>query len=71
MPLLMGAGGRPVKRLKVDEVIHGKPSGMVLVMDFDSDEAITGLFDSEDYAALVPVRDQGFVEMNIQLTHEM
>ena len=71
MPLLMGAGGRPVKRLKVDEVIHGKPSGMVLVMDFDSDEAITGLFESEDYAALVPVRDQGFVEMNIQLTHEM
>ena len=71
MPLLMGAGGRPVKRLKVDEVIHGKPSGMVLVMDFDSDEAITGLFESEDYAALVPIRDKGFAEMNIQLTHEM
>ena len=71
MPLLMGAGGRPVKRLKVDEVIHGKPSGMVLVMDFDSDEAITGLFESEDYAALVPIRDRGFAEMNIQLTHEM
>ena len=71
MPLLMGAGGRPVKRLKVDEVIHGKPSGMVLVMDFDSDEAITDLFESEDYAALVPIRDKGFAEMNIQLTHEM
>jgi uncharacterized protein (DUF1330 family) len=71
MPLLMGAGGKPVKRLKVDEVIHGKPGGMVLVMDFDSDEAITGLFESEDYAALVPIRDKGFVEMNIQLTHEM
>jgi uncharacterized protein (DUF1330 family) len=71
MPLLMGAGGKPVKRLKVDEVIHGKPSGMVLVMDFDSDEAITGLFESDDYAALVPIRDKGFAEMNIQLTHEM
>jgi uncharacterized protein (DUF1330 family) len=71
MPLLMGAGGKPVKRLKVDEVILGKPSGMVLVMDFDSDEAITGLFESEDYAALVPIRDKGFAEMNIQLTHEM
>jgi uncharacterized protein (DUF1330 family) len=71
MPLLMGAGGQPVKRLKVDEVIHGKPSGMVLVMDFDSDEAITGLFESDDYAALVPIRDKGFAEMNIQLTHEM
>ena len=71
MPLLMGAGGRPVKRLKVDEVIHGKPSGMILVMDFDSDEAITGLFECEDYAALVPIRDKGFAEMNIQLTHAM
>ena len=71
MPLLLGAGGTPVKRLKVDDVIHGKPSGMVLVMDFDSSETISGLFASDDYAALVPVRDKGFAEMNIQLTREM
>ena len=71
LPLLMGAGGKPVKRLKVDEVIRGNPSGMVLVMDFDSDEAITALFESDEYAALIPVRDQGFTEMNILLTHEM
>ena len=71
LPLLMGAGGRPVKRLKVNEVIRGNPSGMVLVMDFDSDEAITALFESDEYAALIPVRDQGFTEMNILLTHEM
>ena len=71
LPLLMGAGGKPVKRLKVNEVIRGNASGMVLVMDFDSDEAITALFESEEYAALVPVRDLGFKEMNILLTHEM
>ena len=71
MPLLMGAGGKPVKRLKVNEAIHGKPSGMVLVMDFDSADAIAGMFESDDYAALIPVRDKGFTEMNIQLTHEM
>jgi hypothetical protein len=52
-------------------VFDGKPSGMVLVMDFDSADAISGMFKSEDYAALVPVRDKGFAEMNIQLTHEM
>ena len=63
--------GKPVKRLKVDEVIHGNPSGMVLVMDFDSAEAITEMFESDDYAALVPVRDRGFSEMNIMLTHDM
>ena len=71
LPLLMGAGGTPVKRLKVDKVINGKPSGMVLVMDFDSADAISGMFESEDYAALVPVRDRGFSEMNIVLTREM
>ena len=71
LPLLMGAGGKLVKRVKVDEVINGNPSGMVLVMDFDSPDAITGMFASEDYAALVPVRDRGFSEMNILLTHAM
>ena len=71
LPLLMRAGGKPVKRLKVDTVINGNPSGMVLVMDFDSADAISGMFESEDYAALVPVRDRGFSEMNIVLTREM
>ena len=71
LPLLLGAGGKPVKRLKVDELIHGSPCGMVLVMDFESNEAITNLFESEEYAALIPVRDQGFIEMNILSTHEM
>ena len=71
LPLLQGAGGEVVKRLKVDKLIHGSPSGMVLVMDFDSADAITKMFESDDYAALVPVRDRGFSEMNIVLTREM
>ena len=71
LPLLMAAGGKLVKRLKVDRVIRGNRSGMVLVMDFDSADAITAMFESNDYAALVPVRDRGFVEMNILLTNEM
>ena len=71
MPLLSGAGGELVKRLRVDEVIHGNPAGMVLVMDFESADAVTALFNSDDYAALVPVRDRGFKEMNILVTHTM
>jgi len=71
LPLLKGAGGKLVKRLTVGQVIHGNPSGMVLVMDFDSADAITGLFESEDYAALVPARNRGFAEMNILLTQQM
>jgi uncharacterized protein (DUF1330 family) len=71
LPLLMGAGGKVVKRLKVDKLIHGSPCGMILVMDFDSSDAITAMFESDDYAALLPARDRGFSEMNIQLTDEM
>ena len=71
LPLLVGAGGTLVKRLKTDKVVEGNRSGMTLVMDFDSKHAVTEMFESDDYAALVPVRDRGFAEMNIQLTHEM
>ncbi|MDJ0631027.1 MAG: DUF1330 domain-containing protein [Rhodobacter sp.] len=71
MPLLTEAGGSLVKRQKVGQVINGRPSGMVLVMDFDSADAVTGLFASEAYADLVPVRDKGFSEMNILVTGDM
>ena len=71
LPLLMGAGSKLVKRLRVERTINGHASSMVLVMDFDSAEAISGMFESEDYAALVPVRDKGFAEMNIHLAHDM
>lgn len=71
MPLLAAAGGQLVKRLKVGSMIHGNRSGMVLVMDFDSAQAIKGMFESDEYAALVPVRDRGFSEMNILLAQQM
>jgi len=71
MPLLIGAGGQLVRRNKVHSVVSGEPSGMVLVMDFDSAEAAADLFASEAYGALVPVRDRGFSQMNILLTQSM
>ena len=71
LPLLVRAGGSPVKRLQVDDVVHGRQSSMVLVMDFESSDNITGLFESPEYAALVPVRDRGFREMNILVTSAM
>ena len=71
LPLLMGAGGTLVRRLKTNKVIKGGPAGMVLVMDFASADAVLAMFESDEYRALVPVRDRGFAEMNILLTHEM
>ena len=44
------------------------PCGTV---DFESGKTIAELFESEEYAALIPLRDQGFLEMDILSTHEM
>ena len=71
MPLLQGAGGKLVKRLKVGETLNGAKTGMVLVMDFDSAKAVSELFASDDYQALLPARDKGFKEMNIHITQAM
>lgn len=71
MPLLMGAGGRLVKRQKVGQVVNGRPSGMVLVMDFDDADGVTELFASAAYADLLAARDRGFAEMNILIATDM
>ena len=71
MPLLMGAGGTLVRRLKTNRVVNGRPAGMVLVMDFESADTVAATFESDEYRALVPVRDRGFAEMNILITQEM
>ncbi|WP_150522841.1 DUF1330 domain-containing protein [Roseibium sediminis] len=71
MPLLLEAGGTPVKRLKVSDVINGHASAMVLVMDFPSADAARDLFSSPAYGDLVATRDKGFREMNILITGPM
>lgn len=71
MPLLMGAGATLVKRLKVAQVVNGVASGMVLVMDFPSEDAAADLFASEAYKALIDTRDKGFTEMNILIAGDM
>lgn len=71
MPLLQGAGGTLVKRLKTDAVVNGRPAGMTLVMDFASAAEVKALFESEAYGALIRVRDRGFTEMNILIARSM
>jgi uncharacterized protein (DUF1330 family) len=71
LPLLLGAGGQLVKRLKVSEAVRGQISGMVLVMDFETEEDIKQLFDSKEYSKLVPDRDKGFSAMDIMIASEL
>jgi uncharacterized protein (DUF1330 family) len=71
MPLLLQAGGNLVKKQRVTNIIHGRPAGMVLVMDFESADAIESIFNSDAYGDLIPVRDKGFIEMNILISSDM
>ena len=65
-PLLAGAGGIPVKRLKITDVFFGDKSfAILLVMDFPSKQAVVDMFNSDAYQALVPSRDKGFFQVNI------
>lgn len=71
LPLLMGAGGELVKRLQVGEIVNGAQYGMVLVMDFESKDKVRSIFDSDEYKALLPARDRGFLEINISIAQSM
>ena len=54
-PLLAGAGGAPVKRVRVTDTVTGTAgTGMALVMDFDDAETIQGVFASDACQALIP-----------------
>jgi uncharacterized protein (DUF1330 family) len=71
-PLLVGAGGALVKRLRVTDTISGTPgTALVLVMDFDSSETVNNVFNSDEYLALVPDRDKAFATIEILVTEDV
>ena len=71
LPLLMAEGGTLIKALEVDQVVHGRPSGVVLVMNFPSGTIITDFFSSDAYGAFIETRERGFDEFNILVASDM
>jgi uncharacterized protein (DUF1330 family) len=68
-PLLVGAGGTLVKRVRVTDTLTGTAgTAMALVIDFDSAETITDVFASNAYQALIPDRDKAFSNVEILVT---
>jgi len=66
MPLLLDLGGTVVKRSMVTDTYYGeKDFTFLLVMDFPSKQALTNMFDSDTYKALIPVREKGFESIKI------
>jgi uncharacterized protein (DUF1330 family) len=71
-PLLAGAGGTPVKRVRVTDTVTGTAgTGMALVMDFENAETIQGVFASDAYQALIPDRNTGFSNIEILITEPL
>ena len=54
-----------------DLVMFAGISGDTNPMHLNEEYAAATMFESEEYAALIPVRDRGFNEMNILLTQQM
>jgi len=72
MPLLMGAGGQLVKRVRVSNTISGeRGTGMALIMDFDTVDTITDMFAGEAYQTLIADRDLGFSDIEILVAEDI
>lgn len=70
-PLLMKGGATAFKRMGVQKVVDGSPAAMVMTMEFPSVEAVDSVFESEEYRALVPLRDKGFKSISIYATKDV
>lgn len=70
--LLVAAGGRPVKRLRVTNTVAGTAgTGLVLVMDFDSAEAIKTVLASDEYQAGAPARAKVLANVQMLITEDL
>jgi glyoxylase-like metal-dependent hydrolase (beta-lactamase superfamily II) len=72
VPVLVGNGGEILVRAKADKAVVGDVNfGMILVMSFASKGAIETTFESDEYKALIPLRDKGFKKMDVTIVDAM
>lgn len=75
IPMLMRVGGTPPMIIKQDESIVGQTDTfMSMIVTFSGSEsakAARAVFESDEYAALVPDRDKAFSQMNIAFYSDM
>jgi len=72
VPMLINGGGEIIRRVKVERVVVGDQSyHACLVMDFPSASAVDAIFNSDEYAEIVPLRETGFKSMNIVIASSM
>lgn len=71
VPMITNNGGVPIKRLRITDVVSGQPHPeFVFVADFEDAATVRRLFDSAEYQALIPTRDEGFAAIDIYITED-
>ncbi len=65
-PLLENVGARVVERFALGEPIVGESLGeSLMIVEYPDLLAVDGVFGSEAYKAIIPVRDKAFLKYNI------
>lgn len=72
IPMLIEAGGKMIKRVKIAKPIVGERTfAASLVMEFPDTGSIESVFNSNAYAKIAPLREKGFEFMNIVVGEDM
>ena len=65
-PLIEKAGARIVQQLELEDPVVGEMPGKILMMiEYPSQEALEGVFNSAEYKSIIPYREKAFLEYNI------
>lgn len=72
LPLFLQAGGKPVGKYRVIGQLAGSHvSTLIAQMDFPSEKAVAGVFESPAYREALGNRDRAFLDLNVYLTRRM
>ena len=71
VPILIEAGARPGKRLRVTNTVETEGDmGFVFMADFPSTEAIRNVVESDAYRTLMPLREEGFTRVEVFIAED-
>ena len=71
MPLLEKVGAKVAQKIEVgDPVIGEKASEIVMLVDYPSYDAIDSVFESDEYKAVIPIRDKAFLKYNVCIVND-
>ena len=65
-PLFMQGGGEVIGRFENQGMVIGEKAAPVTVLvNFESEEAARGVFETPEYKELIPMRDRAFAMLNV------